>query len=500
MDTLRRLVARLLGRQTEPDEQAPVTEPSVVDVPYLLGVLEELSTDARPYISRDGQEPPYIPYSARFIQANINGQQRLAALINKGLLDELRVAAIGGRNYRRDLATSDIDMAALRQFREYFESEQESARIGYETAVVTADELSLYRRFRRIGRKLVQLTADEKRHSSDLSLLRQEAIEHLQTLMTYIEPVLQDSGFIPRLINPVEPQMSEEFRQRYRMAYGDDGSSAESDSPGSEPRPEQAGQDSEYGGLAGEIAPPSLTASEQDRIVAASVATARRNLRINASWNFKDRREDCQQARRDLDGRVEGRRDEGRLLQQRVLDGDADPAELADFQRLEYEIGQAFTRALIEAEEQYRAQKIICQELRVDLIDDGVSSMFPDLSEDDPEVDNNQSVRERAQVLEPAITRWRQELPDLPDTLAAAQEEWTRRPDVDEWEATSVKDYDSRSLVDEETKRKRIMDAVVAENQARETGAVAEWVRQTNKRPKLFHQRDATFVFSRARE
>lgn len=93
---------------------------------------------------------------------------------------------------------------------------------------------------------------------------------------------------------------------------------------------------------------------------------------------------------------------------------------------------------------------------------------------------------------------WRRDLPDLPDTLLAEQEEWTRRPALDEWEARSVLDYDSLSLKGDAKKRKRI-DAVLAENRVLRNDAVAEWVRETNKRPMLFHQKDATSVFSVAR-
>lgn len=245
---------------------------------------------------------------------------------------------------------------------------------------------------------------------------------------------------------------------------------------------------------------PSPTASEPGGDDAADAADAGiRAARRSAIEGFQDRDAEFQQAQQNFDGRVEARRSETMLLQRRVNDGEEGAAdELAQSELQDYVDGQALTRALIDAEERYRAAKAVCQDVGADILNDDMSSMFPDISDDDPDDDNNEQVRERAQVLRPATIRWCQDLPDMVDTLIAGQAEWTRRPEVDEWEGKSVMDYDSISLRGETKKRKRI-DTMLGENRVLRDQAVADWVRVTNKRPMLFHQRDATTVFSRAR-
>lgn len=98
----------------------------------------------------------------------------------------------------------------------------------------------------------------------------------------------------------------------------------------------------------------------------------------------------------------------------------------------EFERVQRLTRKLIEAETSWREAKADCQRLRADILDDGISSMFAKLSEDNTAVTEGVWTAEAKAALAPAILKWRNQLPSLVDTVLAGQAEWTRRPDVDD--------------------------------------------------------------------
>lgn len=467
MDLIRRLGSYIWNRGTTGDA-----------VP-----LEETSSDATPYVLQDGEVPIYVPYTSRFVNVSIAGRPRPAALVNAEFVDAMKRIVRGGIEYQENSELFRVRTATMARYREFFEAEFERARQAALAAPWGRDgHEQAQRRWARLVRKLSQLDADDRVNEDATHLINSDAAGHLADFTDHTYQLLRRANIIPHHEMLEEDGIDPDWEHKYRFTYGDDSSSEGSDAP--QPPDQDDDQQGPGPTNARGSAEPGDDAVTVAETAARQYTTTRQNL-IAAQQNFRNR--------------GAARLQRAVPLNQRLNDGEAGDDDITEFELQDYMNNQRLTRELIEAEEACRAAKAECVTQGANILNSDMTSMFPDMSEDDSAMTNGAQTQGRRDLLRPAMLDWQRNLPDFVDTVLAEQAEWTRRPAVDQWDAETVRDYDSVSMREWGRKRKRI-DTVLADNQALHDQAVAQWVRDTNKRPMLFHQRDATRVFSRARE
>lgn len=135
---------------------------------------------------------------------------------------------------------------------------------------------------------------------------------------------------------------------------------------------------------------------------------------------FRAQREELDNAELAFASKTELRDQEVADLRRRLAAGTANSHDVEAFQLSDFTRVQTLTRRLIEAEARFRKAKAECQELGADILDDGISSIFPsNLSGDDSAMTEGIPTADDKTRIAPKILRWRDTLPNVVDTLLA---------------------------------------------------------------------------------